>query len=140
MDLWILANFVLAAHIALFVVLAAGLVVAASGWLRGHTRLALVYWSALGIAVSWQLLPGCPLTDIERWLRLQVDPAWVREPSLLRMVLETLFGFRPNVFADYLFHSALATVGLYALIRHHAGPAFARLLSREGHPVNSRNA
>ncbi|MBI4219913.1 MAG: hypothetical protein HY682_07220 [Chloroflexi bacterium] len=130
MSPWVAANFVLAAHIALFVLLGAGLVAAAFGWLRGRPRLALAYWSALGISVGWQLVPGCPLTDIERWLRLQVDPAWAREPPLLRMVIETLFGFKPNALADYLFHSTLATVGAYALVRHHVGPAIARMLAR----------
>ncbi len=116
---WILANLVLAAHILLFVLLALGVVLAAAGWMRRHTRAAVVFWLALTVSLVLQPVPGCGLTQLERWLRWKQDPDWNRELSLLRTIVETVTGVHPPAILDIVLPAALAVVGVYAFARYH---------------------
>jgi len=116
---WLLANLVLAGHISLFVLLVFGLILAAAGWMRRHGKLAVVFWLTLVVTLARQPLPGCGLTDLERWLRWKQDPEWDRELPLLRTVVETLTGAHPPAILDLLFPAILGTVGIYAFARYH---------------------
>lgn len=97
---WLAANVVLGIHMAVFVALAVGLVAAALGVLRRHPRLALAFWGTLLLTAIWQPLPSCVFTDVERWLRHQVEPDWDRTISVQRMLIRELVGvdFRERVF------------------------------------------
>ena len=116
---WLLANLVLAAHILLFVFLALGVVLAAAGWTRRHARAAVGFWLALTVTLALQPVPGCGLTQLERWLRWKQDPDWHRELSLLRTVVETVTGVHAPAILDTLFPAALAVLGVYAFTRYH---------------------
>ena len=120
MNSWgILANLVLAAHILLFVFLALGVVLAAAGWMRRHARMAVVFWLTLTATLALQPVPGCGLTQLERWLRWKQDPDWNRELPLLRTVVETVTGVHPPAILDIVFPAALAVLGVYAFARYH---------------------
>ena len=68
--LWALADLVLAAHIALFLLLVAGVSVSAAGWWRPGARAALAFWPMLALTLAWAVAPvDCPLTGLETWLR-----------------------------------------------------------------------
>lgn len=120
MNSWTLANLVLTAHIALFVFLVFGVIMAAVGWMRRHTRVAVVFWLTLVVTLAWQPFPGCGLTDVERWLRWKQDPDWDREMSLLRTIVETVTGIhRPPAVLDFVFPISVAVLGAYAFARYH---------------------
>lgn len=97
---WLLANAVLGLHVAVLLVLVVGLPFAALGGLRNRPRTAAAFWGLLVVAALWQTLPSCILTDMERWLRHLVEPAWDRTISVQRlMVLEvTGVDLREQVF------------------------------------------
>ncbi len=116
---WILANLVLVAHILLFVYLALGVVLAAAGWMRRHTRAAIVFWLTLTVTLGLQPVPGCGLTQLERWLRWKQDPDWHRELPLLRTIVETVTGVQPPAILDTVLPAALAALGVYAFARYH---------------------
>ena len=130
MDAWVLANLVLAAHIALFIVLALGAAAAALGWMRRHLWVAIVYWPTLLVTLALQLVPGCGLTNLERWLRWKQDPDWDREISLLRTVFETVTRLPPPAVLDYVFPTAVAVLGIYGFARCHARDLVAFLRRR----------
>lgn len=119
MTWWWLANLVLATHISLFVILVIGLVLAAAGWMRRHSRTSLVFWPALVVAVGWQALPGCPLTELEHWLRWKQNPGWERGMSILRTVGETVTDVQPPPALDIAFPLALVALALYGFGRYH---------------------
>ncbi|MBI2856030.1 MAG: hypothetical protein HYX93_04210 [Chloroflexi bacterium] len=88
---WVAANMVLGLHMALLAGLMVGLVAAVVGVLRRYRRLALAFWATLLVAAIWQPLPSCILTDIERWLRHQVEPDWDRTISAQRILVGEVF-------------------------------------------------
>lgn len=130
MNWWILANLVLAVHISLFGLLIFGLVLAAAGWMRRHAKVAVVFWMALAVTLTSQPLPGCALTDLERWLRWKQDPEWHREMSLLRTVVETLTGAHPTAVLDVVFPAALASLAVYAFARYYLHDLLAMIRRR----------
>ncbi len=119
MTWWGLANLVLVAHISLFVILVIGLVLAAGGWMRRHSRTSLVFWPALLVTVGWQALPACPLTELEYWLRWKQDAGWERGMSILRTVGETVTDVHPPPVLDLVFPSALVALAAYGFGRYH---------------------
>ena len=130
MNWWILANLVLAVHVSLFVLLIFGLVLAAAGWLRRHVKVGFVFWLTLAVTLTSQPLPGCALTDLERWLRWKQDPEWHREMSLLRTVAETLTGAHPPAVLDIVFPTALASLAVYAFARYYLRDLLAAIRRR----------
>ena len=87
------ADLVLAFHIALFVVLGTGVILAALGLMRHHQRLNLLFWPALTVSLGWAMIPvDCGLTDIESWLRQRVEPDWTRPLGLPETVTNWLIG------------------------------------------------
>lgn len=88
---WFLADLVLAFHIALFVVLGAGVVLAALGLMRHHRRLNLLFWPTLAVSLGWAMAPvECGLPEIEVWLRQRVEPGWARTMDLPQTVTKSL--------------------------------------------------
>ena len=116
---WVLANLVLTAHLALFAVLVAGVVLAAAGWLRPRIKLSAAFWLTLFVTLAWQPLPGCGLTQLERWLRCRVEPDWDRDLSLLRVVFETVTGVRAPAILDVIFPVSVAALGVYAFASYY---------------------
>lgn len=116
---WLLANAVMALHVALFVLLAAGVLLAAAGWMRSHGRISRVFWPALVVTLGWQALPGCILTDLERWLRRQDQPGWDRQMSLARTITGELTGVYPSEGVFAALAGALAVLALLAAARYH---------------------
>ena len=88
---WLLANVVLTIHVLLFVVIVVGLLLAAIGVLKRYKKVSFVYWSVTIATLISQLIPGCQLTTIERWMRHQVDPSWEREYSSIARTLTNEF-------------------------------------------------
>jgi hypothetical protein len=125
--LWALANLVQVAHVALFVLLTAGILFAAAGNMRGRPKLATGFWTLFAITLAWQYIPGCPLTSIERWLRLRVEPDWDRELSLLRVTLRSVTGLTPPAWSDVVFPATLGALATYALTRWHLAGLVARI-------------
>ncbi|MDP2949424.1 MAG: DUF2784 family protein [Chloroflexota bacterium] len=120
---WFLADAVLTAHVLLLVVLGIGVVVAALGWMRRRPRVALVFWPSLVVTLGWQALPGCPLSDLERWLRRMEAPGWDRDMSIARTLSGRLTGVHPpeTVFAGLA--ALLGAMAVYAFVRYHLGHA-----------------
>jgi len=130
-EYWLVANVVLGVHMALFAALAVGLVAAALGILRQHPRLALAYWGTLLLAAVWQPLPSCILTDVEKWLRHQVEPGWDRTISAQRLLVRELSGIDLSEQVFWWVGAMMAVVAGYAFWRHHrdqVGGALRRLL------------
>ena len=90
---WLLADLVLAIHVALFVVLGVGVVLAALGLMRHHRRMNLFFWPTFVISIGWAMVPvDCPITELEVWLRQLVEPDWARPQQLPPTVGEWLTG------------------------------------------------
>lgn len=124
---WSLADLVLAAHILLWLFLGAGVVFAVMGWMRRYRKLALVFWSAMAVTLVSLAVPGCILSDLERWLRQIEAPGWSRDMSLARTVSGTVIGYHPP---DALFTVAgalLFSLAVYAFVRYHLKDVIARL-------------
>ena len=130
MDPWILANLVLAGHIALFVFLVFGVILAAVGWMRRRARAAVLFWLTLVVTLAWQPFPGCGLTDLERWLRWKQAPDWDREMSLLRTIVDTVIGIHPPAVLDFVFPTSVAVLGAYAFARYHLRDLLAAIRRR----------
>ena len=92
MSWWLLANSVLGIHVLLFTGVVVGLFLASIGILKRYKKISLVYWSITVITLVSQLIPGCQLTTIERWMRHQVDPSWEREYSIARTLTNEFLG------------------------------------------------
>ena len=116
---WLGANLVLGVHMALLAGLTIGVVPAALGVLRRYPGLALVYWGSLLLTAIWQPLPSCILTDIEKWLRHQVEPEWDRTISTQRLMTRELTGvdFQEQVF--WWVAAVVVVMAGYAFWRHH---------------------
>jgi hypothetical protein len=124
---WSLADIVLAAHILLWLFLGAGVVVAVMGWMRRYRKLALVFWPTMAVTLVNLAVPGCILSDLERWLRQIEVPGWSRDMSLARTVSGTVIGYHPP---DALFTVAgalLFSLAVYAFVRYHLKDVIARL-------------
>ena len=116
---WHLADVVLAMHILFWLFLGAGVIVAATGWMRHRRRLSLVFWPTMGVTLGSIAVLGCILSDLERWLRQMVVSGWSREMSLARTVSGTLTGYYPP---DTLFTALgilLFSLAIYAFVRYH---------------------
>lgn len=122
---WFLANVVLTFHITLFVVLGAGLFVAAAGHMRPYPQLALAFWLIVAVVTVWLYIPGCALTDLEEWLRHKSQPEWEREATLLRTVIKTASGVRVPGFTDNTIFAFMSGLSFYAFIRYHLADAVA---------------
>ena len=132
---WLAANMVLALHMVVLVGVSIGVVVAALGILRRYPRLALFFWVTLLITALWQPIPSCILTDIEKWLRHQVEPGWDRTVSVQRMLVRDLAGVDVPERAFWWMGVVLVTVAGFALWKHHRDQvrvAFRWLTRRSG--------
>jgi hypothetical protein len=94
MPYWLLADLVLTFHITLFVALGAGAVLAALGFMGRRRRLDAAFWSTLAVTLGWTIIPvKCGLTELEVWLRQQVEPDyWGRPLDLPQTVTKWLTG------------------------------------------------
>jgi hypothetical protein len=114
---WFLADMVLAFHIALFVSLGIGVVLAALGYMRRHRNLNLLFWPVFAVSMGWALIPvECGLTELEVWLRQQVEPGWTRPLDLPQTVAQWLTGRvmpRQLFVAMGLFMVGLAILGFW---------------------------
>jgi hypothetical protein len=132
---WLAANVVLGLHMAVLAGVSIGVVVAALGILRRHPRLSLGFWVMLLITALWQPIPSCILTDIEKWLRHQVEPGWDRTISVQRMLIRelTVIDVPERVF--WWLGLVLVVVAGYAFWKHHRDQArglLAWLMRRSG--------
>ncbi len=89
---WTLGNALWGFHIFYIVALGLGTFLAAFGVLRRFRRLSFVLFLNLGGVMLWQVLPGCPLNDIETWLRRHVDPTWKSGTPLPEVISERITG------------------------------------------------
>jgi len=124
---WHLANVVLVVHILLWLFLAAGVIVAAAGWMRHLRKLSLIFWPTMAVTLGSLAVPGCILSDLERWLRQMVISEWRREMSLARTVSGTITGYHPP---DILFTALgvlLFSLAIYAFVRYHLSDIIAWL-------------
>ena len=91
--LWALGDLVLVAHIALFLLLVAGVTMSAAGRWRPGSRAALVFWPVLALTLAWAVAPvDCPLAGLETWLRQREVPGWERQLDLPEHVTTALLG------------------------------------------------
>ncbi|HSW59018.1 MAG TPA: hypothetical protein VLH15_11480 [Dehalococcoidales bacterium] len=114
---WAAADIVLAFHILLFLLLGIGIILAATG--NMHRKLALFFWPVLFFTALNMPLPGCILTDIERWLRHMVMPGWNREMSLARTVSGAVTGWHPPDLFFTIIGLLLFALAIYAFVRFH---------------------
>jgi len=123
---WFFGDIVLVVHIMLWFLLGAGVVVAATGWMR-RRKLAFVFWPTMVVTLGNMAVPGCILSDLERWLRQMVVPGWTRDMSLARTVSGAVTGYHPP---DALFTALgviLFSLAAYAFVRYHLRGIIARL-------------
>jgi len=119
-------DIVLVVHVMLWFLLGAGVVVAATGWMR-RRKLAFVFWPTLAVTLSSMAFPGCILTDFERWLRQMEVPGWSRDMSLARTISGAVTGYHPP---DALFTALgvmLFSLAVYTFVRSHLREIIARL-------------
>lgn len=124
---WLFADIVLVVHILLWLLLGAGVVVAATGRMQRRRKLALVFWPTMAVTLGSMAAPGCILSDLERWLRQMVMTEWSRDMSLARTVSGTVTGYHPP---DALFTALgvlLFSLAVYAFVRYHLRDVVARL-------------
>ena len=116
---WFLADVVRVLHVLVVLVIAFAVILAAFGFTRGHRQVALVLWPSVGVYLLWQVLPGCPISDLEVWLRHQVDPSWRLPASLPQYVTQQITGLTlpPNVFAFLAL--VVGILGAYGFGRFH---------------------
>ena len=117
--MWIVANALLGFHIALFVALVIGVVLAALGWMGRRPAAARIFWPVLAVVVAWQFMPGCALTDLEEWLRHRTDPTWERQTTILQAAVRTLTGIAVPRASNTLLTIFLGGLGVYAFVRYH---------------------
>ena len=116
---WFLADIVLVVHILLWLFLGAGVVVAVMGWMRRYRKLALVFWPTMAVTLVNLAVPGCILSDLERWLRQIEVPGWNRDMSLARTVSGTVIGYHPPDTLFTVVGVLLFSLAVYAFVRYH---------------------
>ena len=89
---WTLANALWGFHIFYVVALGAFTFAAAFGLTRRMKRLSLFFFANLAGTMAWQIAPGCPLTDAEKWLRRHVEPGWSPSTPLPESIAERITG------------------------------------------------
>jgi len=124
---WFLANLVLIIHVLLFLFLGAAVVMAAMGWMRRYRKLALAFWPTMVVTLGGLAVPGCILSDLERWLRQMVAPGWSRDMSIARTIARTLTGYHPPETIFTALGVLLFSLAVYAFVRHHLRDVIARL-------------
>ena len=137
---WLAGNVVLGLHMALLAGVSIGVAAAALGILRKYPRVALVFWMTLLVTALWQPLPSCALTDIEKWLRHQVEPEWDRTISVQRMAILEVTGIDIQEQVFWWVGVVLVAVAGYAFWRYHRGQArdvFRRLRNPGSSPSTS---
>ena len=105
-----LADTLLGFHILYIVVLFIGTFAALFGYMRRHRKSSIFFFANLIATMFWQIAPGCPLTESERWLRLKVDPNWTTSTPLPEAITEKIFGV--DLPYELFFGVGLAWVGL----------------------------
>ena len=116
---WLFADIVLAIHILLWLFLGTGVVFAALGMMRRPRKLALIFWPTMAVTLGSMAAPGCILTDLERWLRQMVVPAWSRDMTLARTVAGTVTGYHPPDAVFTALGVVLFSLAAYAFVRYH---------------------
>ena len=124
---WLFADIVLVVHILLWLFLGAGMVVAAMGWMRRRRKLTLVFWPTMVVTLGGLAVPGCILSDLERWLRQMVVPKWSRDMSIARTISGTLTGYHPPEAIFTALGVLLFSLAVYAFVRYHLRDVMIRL-------------
>ena len=105
-----LADILLGFHIIYIVVLFIGTFAALFGLMRQHLKSSIFFFTNLAATMFWQIAPGCPLTELERFLRLKVDANWTSGTPLPEAIAEKLLGV--DLPYELFFGIGLAWVGL----------------------------
>ena len=72
-----------------------------------------------GSAYPALAVPGCILSDLERWLRQIEVPGWSRDMSLARTVSGTVIGYHPPDALFTVVGVLLFSLAVYAFVRYH---------------------
>lgn len=132
---WYGAQAVFGVHVALLFFLGGSAAAAATGALRRYPRWSGIYWLLFAATASAQLLPACPLTDIERFLRYQSDPGWGRSHSVLNTVQHFITRAWLPEWAFTIILVVLVLVSVYAWARYHRhGIESLTSILRDRHP------
>ena len=108
-----LANLLLGFHILYIIILFIGTFFALFGYMRNRRLFSLFFFTNLSAAMFWQIAPGCPLTELERWLRLKVNPEWTSGTPLPEAIAENILGI--DLPYELFFGVGLAWVALSAI-------------------------
>ena len=108
-----LANLLLGFHILYIIILFIGTFFALFGYMRNRRLFSLFFFTNLSAAMFWQIAPGCPLTELERWLRLKVNPELTSVSPLPEAIAENILGI--NLPYELFFGVGLAWVALSAI-------------------------
>ena len=87
-----LADLLLGFHIFYIIALFIGTFFGLFGWMRNRRLFSLFFFANLCAAMFWQIAPGCPLTELEKWLRLKVNPNWIHGTPLPEAIAEKITG------------------------------------------------
>ena len=109
----ILADLLLGFHVLYISALFIGTFFALFGGMRKRRLLSFFFFSNLSAAMFWQIAPGCPLTDLEKWLRIKVNPDWTHGTPLPEAIAEKIIGV--DLPYELFFGVGLAWVALSAI-------------------------
>ncbi len=116
----IAADAVFAAHLTLLLFIGVGAAAAMRAALLRHILWGRLYWTSLALTGLSQFLPGCPLTQLELWVRRLDDPASDRTHSILNTTQHfiTRMWLPEWVFTALLV--AVLVISIYAWFRYRA--------------------
>ncbi|MSQ25933.1 MAG: DUF2784 family protein [Dehalococcoidia bacterium] len=120
---WAAGGAVYGLHMGLLVLMAAGALAAAAGWLARRRRLSLSYWPLLAGTSLSQLLPSCPLTQLEYWLRRHDVPDYQRTLSVANGFVHLVTRAWLPEWAITAILIAILALSAYAWFRYHSGAA-----------------
>ena len=103
------------------------MVVAALCWMRRYRKLALTFCPTMVVTLVSLAVPGCILSDLERWLRQIEVLGWSRDMSLARTVSGTVIGYHPPDAFFTVAGALLFSLAVYAFVRYHLKDVIARL-------------